>query len=102
MLFMVQMRHDGAHCPGYHRELLPVWVQGLEKREELAQQTGVKIIGLYSALPEHLEIAIVEADSGGQVAAFVSQLIPSEQAEITMTALTPVEQVVAMARQMMG
>ena len=96
------MRHDGAHCPGYHREIMPVWVQGLEKREETAQQTGVKIIGLYSALPEHLEIAIVEADSGGQVAAFVSQLIPSEQAEITLTALTPVEQVVEMARRMMS
>ena len=102
MLFMVQMRHDGAHCPGYHHELMPVWAQGLEKREETAQQTGVKIIGLYSALPEHLEIAIVEADSGGQVAAFVSQLIPSEQAEITLTALTPVEQVVEMARRMMS
>ena len=99
MLFMVQLRHDGAHCPGYHHELLPVWVQGYEKREELAQQTGVKIVGLYSALPEHLEIAIVEANSGGQVAAFVTQMIPSEQAEIT---LTPVEEVLEMARQMMG
>ena len=102
MLFMVQMRHDGAHCPDYHRELATDWVQGFEKREEIAQQTGVKIVGLYSALPEHLEIAIVEADSGAQVAFFVTQLIPSEQAEITLTALTPVEQVVEMARNMMG
>ena len=102
MLFMVQMRHDAAHCPGYHRELLPVWVQGFENREEIARQTGVKIVGLYSALPEHLEISIVEADGAAQVAFFVAQLIPSEQAEITLTALTPVEQVVEMARQMMG
>ena len=102
MIFLVQLRHDGAHCPGYHRELMPVWVEGLEKREELAQQSGVKIIGLYSALPEHLEIAIVEADSGASVAFFVSQYIPTEQAEITMTTITPVEQVVEMARQMMG
>ena len=102
MIFMVQMRHDAAHCPGYHHELLPVWVEGFEKREETARQTGVKIVGLYSALPEHLEIAIVEADSAGAVAFFVSQLLPTEQAEITMTALTPTEEVVAMARQMMG
>ena len=61
---------------------------------------GVKLHAWYSALPEHLEIAIIEADSPTQIAAMVTQVLPSEQAEIKLTALTPVEDVLAMARRM--
>ena len=35
MLFLVQTRHDGGHCPGYHPELLPKWV---EERPAMAGQ----------------------------------------------------------------
>jgi uncharacterized protein with GYD domain len=102
MLFLVQMRHDGAHCPGYNPELLPKWVEALERRHEIAAQLGVKLHGMYSTLPEHWEVAIVEADVPSQIAALVMQLLPSEQAEIKVTPVTPVEEMLAMARQMSG
>ena len=102
MLFLVQMRHDGAHCPGYHSELLPKWVEALERRDEVAAQLGVKLHGMYSAMPEHLEIAIVEADAATQVGMFITQLLPSEQSEIKLTPLTSAEDMVALARRMSG
>ena len=77
-------------------------MQSFENREEIARQTGVKIVGLYGALPEHLEISIVEADNAAQVGFFIAQLIPTEQAEIRVSPPTPVEQVEEMTRQMMG
>ena len=100
MLFLVQLRHDAAHCPGYHRELIPQWVEGVGRRDEIAAQVGVKLHAWYSALPEHLEIAIVEADSPIQIAAMVTQVLPGEQSEIKLTALTPAEDMLAMARRM--
>ena len=63
---------------------------------------GVKLHGMYSTLPEHWEVAIVEADAPAQIAALVTQLPPSEQAEIKVTPITPVEEMLALARQMSG
>ena len=91
-----------AHCPGYHAELLPTWVDSITRRHEIASQVGVTLHALYSALPEHHEFVIVEADSPAQVGAFVVQLHPTEQAEIEMTALTTAEDLLAMAARMSG
>lgn len=102
MIFHVKLSHDGAHCPGYHHELIPLWVDGITKRDEIASSLGVKLVGVYSALPEHHEILIVDADSPAQIAGLVTQLYPSEMSAIEVTVLTPVDDVVEMARQMMG
>jgi|TARA_Y100000031_G_scaffold103568_1_gene113759 uncharacterized protein with GYD domain len=102
MLFLVHIRHDGAHCPGYRPEVLPKWVEALERRHEIAAKLGVKLHGMYSMLPEHGEVAIVEADAPTQIAGLVTQLLPSEQAEIIMTPVTPVEEMPALARQTSG
>ena len=102
MLFHVQLRHDGAHCPGYHRELVPVWVDSISRRDEIAASVGVKLVGQYSALPEHREYLIVEADSPGQIAGLVTQLYPTEMAEIKVTALTTMEDMLTMAQRMIG
>ncbi len=102
VLFLVQMRHDCAHCPGYHPELLPKWLESLERRDEIAAQLGVKLHGVYSAMPEHLDIAIVEADAPTQAGMLITRLLPSEQAEIKVTALTSAEEMVALARRMSG
>ena len=42
MLFHVTLEHDAAHCPGYHRDLMPVWIEGFENREELEKGLGSK------------------------------------------------------------
>jgi hypothetical protein len=57
---------------------------------------------MHSALPEHKEVAIAEADSPAQIAGLVMQLLPGEPAEIKVTPVTPVEEMLAMARQMSG
>ncbi len=44
----------------------------------------------------------MEAVAPRQLAALATQLIPSEQAEIKVTPLTAVEEMLALARQMAG
>ena len=60
---------------------MPQWIGGLERRDEIAAQVGVKLHAWYSAIPEHLEIAIIEAASPSQIAVFVVQSLPTEQAD---------------------
>ena len=62
MLFHVTLTHDAAHCPGYHPELMPVWVEGFEKRDELAQRFGVKVRSILNGTPDHVVYVIGEAD----------------------------------------
>jgi hypothetical protein len=72
MLFHVTMRHTASECPGYQREKIPLLLQWREQREKLSKQFNVKVLGMYNALPQHLEFAIIEADSPASVAFFLS------------------------------
>ena len=95
MLFHVSLVHDAAHCPGYLPELAPVWMEGLEKREELAKGLGVKIHSILNAAPDHVVYVIGEADRPMGMASFVAQLLPTEQSEIRMNAVETFEDTAA-------
>lgn len=79
-----------------------MWVESIGRRQAIASQLGVTLHGVYSALPEHQEFVIVEAESPAQVAALVTQMYPSEQAEIEVTTLITAEEMLALAAQMSG
>ena len=100
ILFHVTLTHDAAHCPGYHPELMPVWVEGFEKRDELAQGLGVKLRSILNAAPNHEVYIIGEADRPMQMAMFVSQFLPTEQENITMTAVEDVADTLAFIKEM--
>ena len=100
MLFHVTLIHDAAHCPGYHPELISVWMEAFEKRNELAGQLGVKIHNVLNAAPDHVMYVIAEAERPMQVAMFVAQLIPTEQAEIRMSAVETFEDTAAFVQSL--
>ena len=100
MLFHVTMRHDAAHCPGFHPELMPRAVAALESLDQVAARHGVRVRGLYNALPDHIEYLIVEADSPGNVATFISEANPyGEIAEIETKAVVDVDQLLDLAKR---
>jgi hypothetical protein len=53
MLFHVTATHSEDNCPGYNAELIPAVLKGLEKREAIAKRRKVKLVGFWSAAPEH-------------------------------------------------
>ena len=87
MLFHVTLTHDAAHCPGYHPDLIPVWIESYQKRDELAERLGVKLRSVLNAAPDHAIYVIGEADRPMKMAMFVAQMFPPEQAGIRMTAV---------------
>ncbi len=95
MLFHVTLIHDAAHCPGYHQELMQPWMDGLKKKDEIAKRLGVKVHSILNAAPDHIVYVIAEADRPMQVAMFVSELLPTEQAEIHMHAVETFEDTAA-------
>ncbi len=100
MLFHVTLIHDAAHCPGYHQELMPPWLEAIEKKDEIAGRLGVKVHSILNAAPDHIVYVIAEAERPMQVAMFVSQLLPTEQAEIRMHAVETFEDTVAFVQSL--
>ena len=101
MLFHVTLVHDGAHCPGYPRELTSPTLEAFEKRDELAQSFGVKLHMVLNAAPDHVFYIIGEEERLMQMAMFVGQLLPIEQAEIRMQAVERFEDSIAFVQAMM-
>ena len=101
MLFHVTLIHDGAHCPGYHPELMPSAVESFAKREEIAKSLGVKLHSVLNAAPDHVMYVIGEADRPMQMATFVGQMMPLEQAEIRMHAVENLDDSIAYIQDMM-
>ena len=102
MLFLAEVVHDGAHCPGYNREALEGMVESVRNREEIAKEFGVTLRGWYSALPEHREFVLIEADSAAQTAGCLRGLFSVEQAEINLTVLTDVDEMLALGEKLLG
>ncbi|HKZ50918.1 MAG TPA: hypothetical protein VJ256_04080 [Dehalococcoidia bacterium] len=103
MLFHVSLTHDGAHCPGWHPELMPKVLEAWEKREEIAQRHNVKLHSIMTAAPEHLDFLIAEAESPASVAMLLSEFWPIEAAAIDVKAVTIIDdQALALFKQIMG
>ena len=100
MLFHVTLTHDAAHCPGYHPELGPSLGEAYARKDEVAQQLGVKVHSILNAAPDHVIYVIAEGERPMAVAQFVSRLIPFEQADIRMTAVETLDDTMAFLQAM--
>ncbi len=49
MLFHVTLINDASHCPGYHPELMPPWLEAMDKKDEIAKRLGVKLHNILNA-----------------------------------------------------
>lgn len=103
MLFHVTIRHDAAHCPEFHPELMPKTMESLQNIETVAEKYGVKVYGLYNALPDdHVEFFIGEADSPAALAMYLSEAIPYGEADTETHAVVGVDELRAAAQAMSG
>ena len=100
MLFHVTATHTTGNCPAYHRERMPVMVAAMEQQGSVANQLGVKVHSMLSGAPEHVTFMVLEADSPTSIAQFTSSL-PFEQ-DFKVTPVVPEEELLAMAKAMMG
>ncbi len=95
MLFHVTIRHQAAHCPGFHPELMPEAMESLSNLEANAEKFGVKVHGFYSALPDHVDFFIGEAKSPAPLAMYLSEALPYGEADTTTHAVVGTGELIA-------
>lgn len=79
MLFHVTATHSEDNCPGYNAELIPGVLKGLEARDKIAKSHNVKLVGFWSAAPEHTFYAIVEGDNLSDIDRLFDEATPFKQ-----------------------
>jgi Domain of unknown function (DUF3303) len=101
MLFHITATHSEDNCPGYNMEIIPDVLKGLERREEIAREQNVKIIGMWSAAPEHVFYMVVEANSVHDIDQFVTQSAPFKQ-DYRVSPVLTADELAALGREMMA
>jgi hypothetical protein len=91
MLFHVTATHTEDNCPGYNVEIIPEVLKGLESREKIARARGVKIVGFWSAAPEHTFYALVEGNNLSDIDMLFTEATPFKQAFRVTPVITAAE-----------
>ncbi len=99
MLFHVTIRHEAEHCPGYDEDLVPEAIASLENLHRVAESFGVKVHGLYNALPDHIEFLICESDSPAALAMYLTRALPYRRVDTDTRAVVGIDDLLAAARQ---
>jgi hypothetical protein len=88
MLFHVTMTHSADDCPAYHTEKMPDLLASLDGLEKVGKESNVKAHALLWGAPEHVAFAVLEAESLGAIARYLSSIAITQDFTIT-----PVQQV---------
>ncbi len=73
----------------------------MESREEIAKRHNVKLLGLWSAAPDHTFYALVEANSSFDVDLFFTEAAPFKQA-YKVTPVITADELVKLGREIMA
>ncbi len=100
MLFHVTMTHSVEDCPGYNRERMPEYLTAIDKLDEISKQFNVKVHFILAGLPEHLEYALLEANSPTDLSNFLTEALPWRH-DYKVTAVEHLADVAAKMKAMM-
>jgi len=101
MLFHVTATHSDDNCPGYNLETIPEVLKGLEGREAIAREQSVKIVGMWSAAPEHTFYMLLDASNLHDIDQFCTQSAPFKQS-YRVTPVITADELVDLAKEMMA
>jgi hypothetical protein len=100
MLFHVTIRHDAEDCPGFNPEVRPRAIESLQNLHALAEKFGIKVHGLYNALPDHVEYLVCESVSPAALAMYLTEAVPYARADTETHAVVDADELLAAAQAM--
>jgi hypothetical protein len=101
MLIHVTAKHTEDNCPGYNLELAPDVIKGLEAREEIAKRHNVKLLGMWSAAPDHVFYWLVDANSAHDVDMLMTEATPFKQS-FDLTPVMTGDELVSLGKELLA
>ncbi len=59
-LFLQTLRHSAESCPMHYDQARKVYLDFTSRMEELTKKNGIKIVGTWASMPEHLIIIVYD------------------------------------------
>lgn len=69
-IFLIISRHSPENCPLNNKEMKEITLQLPEKLGDLEKKHGIKRIGAWTVIPEHLTVWVYEAPSSERLLEF--------------------------------
>jgi len=63
MLFLQISRHSPESCPLHNEKVKKTFVDLMAKMERLGKKYGIKMVGSWTATPQHLIVSVYDAPS---------------------------------------
>jgi uncharacterized protein with GYD domain len=61
MLFLMVSKHSPESCPMNNEKVKKLMPIGMEKMEQVSKKYGIKMVGSWVSMPEHLMVAVFDA-----------------------------------------
>jgi uncharacterized protein with GYD domain len=61
--FLIFSRHSPESCPGFNEKTRKTWLALFDKMDGLLKKHGIKLVGNWIVVPEHLSVVVFEAPS---------------------------------------
>jgi uncharacterized protein with GYD domain len=61
MLFLMVSKHSPESCPMNNEKVKKITAVGMEKMQQVSKKLGIKTVGSWVSMPEHLMIAVFDA-----------------------------------------
>lgn len=97
MLFHITATHTADNCPGYNMEPIPEVLKGLQARNSIAKKQKVKLLGMWSAAPEHTFFMVIEAENLHDVDMFCTLSAPFKQ-DYNVTPVITAEELIKLGK----
>ena len=63
MLFLMISKHSPESCPYINEKVKKLTADGMAKADQMSKKYGVKTVGMWVSMPEHLTVAVYDAPS---------------------------------------
>jgi hypothetical protein len=63
MLFLQISKHSPESCPYNNEKMRKIMADSMAKMDQISKKHGIKIVGMWVSMPEHLMVALYDAPS---------------------------------------
>lgn len=84
--------------PGFNSEVRPKAIESLQNLHALADKFGIKVHGLYNALPDHVEYLVCESASPAALAMYLTEALPYGRPDTEAHVVVDADQLLAAAQ----
>ena len=72
-LFLMTAKHTAENCPMHNEKTKKVFTDFMSKMGPLTKRHGIKVVGSWASMPEHLTVTVLDAPTAEEMIKFARE-----------------------------